>query len=186
MFIRGPQPEAIVWRHFRGEGDGFVFGERDGAYEVIVMANADRSVELFLALAEHFPPAVRVEMDDVRTKQHWDGDDLALVDVRDAMARLKPVLSTCAGAEFTIVAADEQLTITPNLDLFVYSRTDRWLYLLQGKGLRRVRKLRPRSWRLRSGEFAPSTEMSQALHLAAQRLGLAASGATTADDPPRG
>lgn len=71
MFIRGPQPEAIVWRHFRGDGDGFVFGERDGAYEVIVMANADRSVELFLALAEHFPPAVRVEMDDVRTTQHW-------------------------------------------------------------------------------------------------------------------
>src|SRR5215211_1296068 len=102
MFIRGPHPEATIWRHFRGDTDGFVFGERDGSYEAIVMANADRSVELFLALAEHMPPAVRVEIDDLRTGAHWEGDGLALVDVREAMARLKPVLSTYAGVEFTI------------------------------------------------------------------------------------
>lgn len=106
--------------------------------------------------------------------------------MRDAIARLKPVLSTFAGAEFTMVAAGEQLTITPNLDVFVYARSDRWLYLLQGKGLRRVPKLRPRSWRLRSGEFAPSAEMSQALHLAAQRLGLATNSANDATDPSSG
>lgn len=175
MFIRGPQPESTIWRYFRADRDGFVFGERDGAYEAVVMANADRSVELFLALAEHMPPAVRVEMDDLRTGEHWAGDGLALVDVRDAMARLKPVLSTFAGVEFTIVAADDQVTITPNLDVFVYSRTDRWLYLLQGKGLRRVRRLRPRSWRLRKGEFSPSREITQALRLAAERLGLGSS-----------
>lgn len=179
MFIRGNQSEATIWRHFRGEGDGFVFGEREGAYEVIVMANADRAVELFLALAEHFPPAVRVEMEDVRNGRKWEGDDLALVDVRDAMARLKPVLSMFAGAEFTMVSADDQLTLTPNLDVFVYSRSDRWLYLLQGKGLRRVKRLRPRSWRLRHDEFAPSIDVTQALQLSAERLALTVAGVPT-------
>lgn len=55
VFIRGPHPEASIWRHFRGEGDGFTFGEREGVSEAMVMANADRIVELFLALAEHLP-----------------------------------------------------------------------------------------------------------------------------------
>ena len=172
VFIRGPHPESTIWRHFRGESDGFVFGERDGVYEVVVMANADRAVELFLALAEHMAPAVRVELDDVRGGERWSGEDLALVDVRDAMARLKPVLTTFAGAEFTIVSDDDQLTITPNLDVFVYSRSDRWLYLLQGKGVRRVKRLRPRSWRLERGEFAPAPSVGQALRLTAERLGL--------------
>ncbi len=71
VFIRGPHPEASIWRHFRGEGDGFTFGEREGVSEAMVMANADRIVELFLALAEHLPPAVTVEMHDVRAQLHW-------------------------------------------------------------------------------------------------------------------
>jgi hypothetical protein len=173
VFIRGPQPESVIWRHFRGEGDGFSFGVREGVYEAVVVANADRAVELYLALAEHLSPAVRLEIDDVRSGVRWSGDDLALPDVRDAVARLKPSLSTFAGAEITIVSDEDQLTLTPNLDVFVYARTDRWLYLLQGKGVRRVRHLRPRSWRLARSEFAPAPEATQSLRLAAERLGIA-------------
>ena len=60
VFIRGPHPEASIWRHFRGEGDGFTFGEREGVSEAMVMANADRIVELFLALAEFTGPPFEV------------------------------------------------------------------------------------------------------------------------------
>ncbi|MCC6931138.1 MAG: hypothetical protein IT359_19255 [Gemmatimonadaceae bacterium] len=172
VFIRGPHTDASIWRHFRGDGDGFTFGERDGVCETIVMANADRVVELFLALAEHLPPAVAVEVHDHRSLSHWRGEDLALVDVRDAVARIKGALATFAGAELTLTGSDDQLTITPNLELFVYGRTDRWLYLLQGKGLRRRRELRPRSWRLAAGEFAPAPAMSSSLADAVNRLGL--------------
>lgn len=173
VFIRGPLPEASIWRHFRGSGDGFTFGDRDGICEAHVMANADRVVELFLALAEHLPPAVAVEIDDLRSGSRWHGDDLALVDVRDAIARLKVPLSTLAGVEVTVLGADDQLTITPNLDIFVFARSDRWLYLLQGKGLRRRRGLRTRSWRLSRGEFAPAPQVTAALREAAGRLALA-------------
>jgi len=172
VFIRGPHPEASIWRHFRGTGDGFTFGDRDGVCEALVMANADRVVELYLALAEHLPPAVTVEVEDWRTGARWFGEDLALLDARDAVARLKGAIATHAGVEFTMSGRDDQLTITPNLDLFVYARTDRWLYLLQGKGLVRRRRLRARSWRLSRGEFAPAPAMSVALQDAAERLGL--------------
>lgn len=181
VFIRGPHTDASIWRHFRGDGDGFTFGERDGVSEAIVMANADRVVELFLALAEHLPPAVAVEVHDHRSGARWRGEDLALVDVRDAVARIKGAVAMYAGVEVTLTGSDDQLTITPNLELFVYGRTDRWLYLLQGKGLRRRRELRPRSWRLAAGEFAAAPAMSASVKEAVDRLGLErdATGAST-------
>ncbi len=172
VFIRGPHPEGSVGRHFRGDGDGFTFRERDGICEAMIMANADRVVELFLALAEHLPPAVEVTIGDLRSGEWWEGEDQALVDARDAIARLKGTLSTSGGVEFTIVGADDQLSITANLEIFVYARTDRWLYLLQGKGLRRRSRLRPRSWRLAPGEFADTPAATAAVRTAAERLGL--------------
>jgi hypothetical protein len=172
VFIRGPEHEASIWRHFRGDGDGFVFGDRGALCEAVVMANADRAVELYLALAEHLPPAVTVELDDVRGGVRWRGEDLALVDARDAIARSKTGIAAHAGVEVTLAGTDDQLTLTPNLELFAYARTDRWLYLLQGKGLRRRRSLRPRSWRLARHEFPPSPAMASAVRDMVERLGL--------------
>jgi hypothetical protein len=178
VFIRSPEHESNLSRHFRGDGDGFVFGDRGAMCEAIVMANADRAVELYLALAEHLPPAVAVELDDVRGDARYRGEDLALVDARDAIARIKAGLATHAGVEVTLMGADDQLTLTPNLELFAYARTDRWLYLLQGKGLRRRRTLRPRSWRLARHEFAPSVVMTASIRELVERLGLMRAPAT--------
>ncbi|MEO7511455.1 MAG: hypothetical protein ABIZ91_06825 [Gemmatimonadaceae bacterium] len=172
MFIRGPHQEAHLGRHFRGDVDGFVFTERGGICEAHVLANADRAVELYVALAEHMPPAVTLEVDDYRTGRRWRGEDLSLFDVRDMVARLKKALATYAGLEFTIFGPDDQLSLTPNLDLFVFARSDRWLYLLQGKGLRRLPRLRTRSWRLERGEFPDAPAMLEAVDDAVQRLGL--------------
>ena len=110
VFIRGRHPDASMSQYFRGGADGFVFDERDGVCEARISANADRTVELFLALAEHLPPAVDVEIIDIRTGDSWRGEDLALVDARDAIARLKSLLATRAGVEFTIIGLDDQLT----------------------------------------------------------------------------
>lgn len=180
VFIRGSQPEAMIRRHFRGDGDAFAFSRRGSIHEAVILVNADRAVDLFLALMEHLDPAVRLEIDDFRSGTRWHGHDLALVDVTDAVARLKATLAMYAGVEVAIVADDDQLTLTANLELFIYSRTDRWLYLLQGKGLRRAARLQPRSWRLARGEFAPAPEASRALQLSVERLGIARV------DPPRG
>ena len=42
---------------------------------------------------------------------------------------------TFGGVEFAVYTSDDQLTLNPHLELFIYARTDRWFYLLQGKGL---------------------------------------------------
>lgn len=172
MFIRGGHADAVQRQLRRGDGDGFTFGDHAGLCEAVVMANADRVVELFLALTDHLPPAVSAELGDVRTSRVWRGDGIASAEVRDALARMKGTLATQAGVEVTLTGSDDQLTLTPNLELFVYARTDRWLYLLQGKGLRRRATLHPRSWRLGRDEFAPAPAVAIAVREAAERVGL--------------
>ena len=179
MFIRGPHPVSVIWQHFRAGSDGFVFGERDGGYEAQLVPNADRTIELFLALLEHLDPAVDLHLDDWRTGERWRAEDLAMGDVRDTIARTKQVLAAHGGTELTVVSGREQVTLTANLELFIFADTDRWLYLLQGKGLRRLRRLRKRSWWLHRGEFGPTAAAAAAVGQMVERLRLA-----RADAPP--
>lgn len=172
MFIRGDHPEAVIWHRLRPTIDGFVFGRRDGWFEAQLMPSADRTLDLLLAMLEHFPPAVRVHLDDWRSNRQWEDSDLATLDVRDAVARARQGLSTYAGVELSVMSGDEQITLSGNLELFVHARTDRWLYLLQGKGLRRVGTLRSRSWRLSRREFGASEATEAAVRLIVERLQL--------------
>src|SRR5688572_19142963 len=172
MFIRGKHPEAVIWRHFRSSEDYFVFGRGDGCYEARVGLNADRAIDLFAALIEQMPPACSVAIDDWRTGITYEGEDLANSDVRDAIARSGNALARAAGLEISVYTDEEQLTLSANLELFLFARTDRWLYLLEGKGLRRVVRLRPRSWRLSRGEFAPSEPLARELRALVDRLQL--------------
>lgn len=172
MFIRGDHPEAVIWHRLRPTIDGFVFGRRGAWFEAQLMPNADRTLDLLLAMLEHFPPAVRVHLDDWRSNRQWEDVELATLDVRDAVARARAGLSTFAGVELSVMSEDEQLTLSGNLELFVHAATDRWLYLLQGKGLRRLPSLRPRSWRLARHEFAASDASEAAVRLIVDRLQL--------------
>jgi hypothetical protein len=47
-----------------------------------------------------------------------------------------------------VYSADDQVTLTPDLELFVYARSDRWLYILQGKGLVETQMPEPESFSL--------------------------------------
>jgi hypothetical protein len=173
MFFRGRHAEPSIARRFRTSGDAFAFNTADGHYIAHVVATAERSVDLYHALAEYLPPAVEVEIVDLRTDTRWRGSQLALPDVRDAVARLKTVLSTFAGVEITIYADEDQLTLDGNLDVWVYALTERWLYLLRGKGLVERDEVRGRTWRLRPSEFPAAPGLSSALTAAMERLGLA-------------
>jgi hypothetical protein len=172
MILRGSEPEATVWTRFHPIGDGFVVSERDGVYEVRVAVNAERAVDLFQALLENFPPAVAVRVDDLRSDRHWHGEGIALPDVREVIARLKLPLATYGGVEFTVHSETDQASLTPHLELFLYSRSERWIYLLRGKGLTERDAERGRSWRLRPEDFPPASELAQALALATERLSL--------------
>jgi hypothetical protein len=172
MLFRGRQPASTVWRRFRSGIDEFTFARDGDHYEARVAANAERVVDLFHALAEHLPPAVDVAVEDVRTGRAWRGTDVALPDLREAVARLKVPLAAYGGVELAVYSTDDQLTLTPDLELYVYAVTDRWLYLLQGKGLAETVTPEPEAWRLHPEELGAAPALDDALAAAAARLGL--------------
>jgi hypothetical protein len=172
MLFRGRQPAASVWRRFRSGADEFTFAEGDTHYEARVVANAERAVDLFFVLTEQLPPAVDVWLEDVRGRRAWRGADVALPDVREAVARLKVVLAAYGGVELAVYSADDQLTLTPDLELYAYARTDRWLYILQGKGLVEARTPPPDADAVSADELGDAPELADALDAAAERLAL--------------
>ena len=172
MLFRGRQPETSLWRRFRTSADGFSFLEEEDLYSAHLVANAERVVDLFEALLEHLPPAVDVYVRDARTERRWEGKAVALPDVRDAVARLKAPLARFGGVEVSVFTTEDQITLNPVLELFIYARSDQWLYILQGKGLEERRTVRTKSWRLKQQEFPPAPELTQALEQAATSLGL--------------
>jgi hypothetical protein len=173
MLFRGRQPAPSVWRRFRSDADDFTFVRAGEHYEARVATNAERAVDLLHALAEHLPPAVDVALEDVRGRRAWSGTDVALPDVREAIARLKVSLAVYGGVELAVYTSEDQLTLSPDLELYVYARTDRWLYVLQGKGLVETTTPAPESWRLRPDELGPAPELADALAATAERLALA-------------
>lgn len=172
MLFRGKQPEPSVWRRFRSGADDFTFVQEGEHYEARIVANAERVVDLLYTLAERLPPAVDVAIEDVREERRWQGVALALPDVRDAIARLKAPLAAYGGVELSVYSPDDQLTLTPDLELFIYARTDRWLYVLQGKGLHEVTAFPPDGWRFDAQALGAAAELSDALAASAERLGL--------------
>jgi len=172
MLFRGRQPEASIWRRFRTAADGFTFAQEDDHYTAHVVANAERVVDLFYSLSEHLPPAVDVLIDDLRSGRTWRGEAVALPDVREQIARVKLILARYGGIEFTVYTSEDQLSLNPYLELFVYARTDRWLYLLEGKGLEERRLVRSKSWKVKRQQFPAAPELVNAVDAAAERLGL--------------
>ena len=120
MLFRGRNPDVTVWKRFRSGVDGFTFTKEDSHYEAYVGANAERVVDLFYTLSELLPPAVDVVIADLRSETTWNGESVALPDVRDAVARLKVPLATYGGVEFSLYNEEDQLTLTPQLELFIY------------------------------------------------------------------
>jgi hypothetical protein len=172
MFFRGRQPEASIWRRFRVSADGFTFQQEDDHFTAHIVANAERVVDLFYALSEHLPPAVDVVIEDLRSGRSWKGEAVALPDVRESIARLKILLARYGGAEVSVYTADDQLTLNPYLELFIYARTDRWLYLLEGKGLEEQAAVQTKSWKTNRQHFPAAPDLVNAVTAAAERLGL--------------
>ena len=172
MLFRGRNPDATVWKRFRSGTDGFTFTKNGDYYEAYVAANAERVVDLFYTLSEQLVPAIDIVIQDLRSESTWKGESVALPDVRDAIARLKVPLATYGGVEIALYTADEQLTLTPQLELYVYARSDRWIYLLQGKGLEERASLADRTWRAQSWDRALAPSLTAAISAAAERLAL--------------
>jgi hypothetical protein len=172
MLFRGKRPDTTVWRRFRSGHDGFTFTRTGDIYEAKVVANAERVVDLFFTLSELMAPAVDVYIRDMRSQTTWSGETVALPDIRDAVARLKVPLSTYGGVEVTLYTPDDQMTLTPQLELYIYSRSDRWVYLLTSMNLEERSSIEERMWGIASWEKAPAPALSDAVAAAAERLSI--------------
>ena len=172
MFFRGRNPETSLRNRFSKGGDGFTFIKEEEHYSAHVVVNAERVVDLFHTLTEQLPPAVDVAIEDIRSRRSWKGDHIALPDVREAIARLKVPLATHGGVEISVYTTEDQLTLNGYLELFVYSRTDRWLYILEGKGLEEQKRVRTRSWKFKAEDYPPAPDLAEAVAAAAERLAL--------------
>ena len=170
--FRTKTPDSTVWKRFRSGHDGFTFTRTGDVYEAKVVANAERVVDLFYTLSELMAPAVDVHIKDERSQTTWAGQMVALPDVRDAVARLKVPLSTYGGVEITIFSPEDQLTLSAQLELFIYSRSDRWMYLLNSMNLEERASLEERLWGIESWERAPAPALSDAVAAAAERLSI--------------
>jgi hypothetical protein len=172
MLFRGKQPESSIWRRFRAANDGFTFTEENGVFTAHVVANAERIVDLFWTLSELLSPAVDVHIDDLRSGRSWKGEALALPDVRDAIARIRLLLARFGGTEVSVFNSEDQLSLNPHLELFIYSKSDKWLYLLEGRGLEERTQLQPKSWKIQRQSFPAAPDLVSAVSAAAERLGL--------------
>jgi hypothetical protein len=172
MLFRGQEAEPSIWQRFRVAPDGFTFKRIEDYYACHVAANSERVVDLFHALTEQMPPAIDLALDDLRSGRSWRGEALPLDDVREQIARLKVLLSRYGGVELSAFTSQDQLTLTPNLELFVYARTDRWYYLLEGKGLEEQNAIPTKSWKIRRAQFPAAAELVNAVQSAVERLGL--------------
>src|SRR4030088_702182 len=172
MLFRGKQPESSIWRRFRASSDGFTFSEENGVFTAHVVAHAERVVDLFWTLSELLSRAVDMHLDDLRSGRSWKGEALALPDVRDVIARLRLLLARYGGTEVSIFNSEDQLSLNPHLELFIYSKTDRWLYLLEGHGLEELSRVRSKSWRIKRQGFPAAPDLVNAISTAAERLAL--------------
>ncbi|HEY5440435.1 MAG TPA: hypothetical protein VIJ90_04050 [Gemmatimonadaceae bacterium] len=173
MLFRGKQPEASIWRRFRASSDGFTFTEADGVFTAHIVANAERVVDLFWTLTDLLGPAIDLHIDDLRSGRSWHGESLPLPDVRDSMARLRLLLARYGGIQISIYTSEDQLSLNEHLELFIYSKWDKWLYLLEGRGLEEMPQVQTKSWKIKRQVFPAAPDLVNALASAAERLGLA-------------
>jgi hypothetical protein len=176
MWFRSSGPKDIsYWGRFHAAAEGFtVQHEEGGIWSMHAVVGTGRAVELFLSLLNEFGGAVSVEIEDRHAHQSWKGEGLQADSVRAALAPLHDALIAHAGAELTVFTGDDQVTINQVREVFVYSTSERWASLLEGKGVREARMVRTQSWHGLRERVAPPPELAQAIAATVSALGLKA------------
>lgn len=163
---------ADIALRFRRDADWFVTGRSSGLYVAQIGTIGERAVDLLPTLALNLDPAVDLVVDSLRDGMQWTGASLALPDVREVLGRLRLPLAMYGGVEIALVSSDDQLTLTPELLLVIYARTDRWFFLLDGLGLVERASPPPPVWSTSREGLTAVPDLTAALESAAERLGL--------------
>jgi hypothetical protein len=171
-FFRGLVPEVSVWRRFRDASDIYAVMRQDGLVGTRALGNAEAMVELFLELVPEFPNIFSLTVDDWRNNVQWRADGVTQAALLDAFYGVRVPLIGAGGVEFTLDCAGDQLTLSAHLEVVTWSRTDRWLYLLERAGLRERPRVRGRLWRPARGEFPSANTLTAGVRTFAHALAL--------------
>jgi hypothetical protein len=172
VFLRSRERPAEVWQRFVLPSEGFELLDRPGLFAARVVANADRAVVVFSALASHLDARVRVALDDRRGDRRWSGAAVDRDLLREVVLRAGVELSVAAGTEVAAWDDGAQITLSDHLDVVVYARSERWYYVLRGLGLTRHDAIAPRSWRIDRGAFPAAPSLALVVREIAQSLAL--------------
>ena len=171
-FFKTRAARASASGRFRPPADLFSLRKEQDVFVAEVRAGPERAVDLFHDLTGQMPAVVDLALDCLRTGRHFVGEGLQLSEVTETVARLKVPLVASGGVELSVYTGDEQLCLSPLLDLWIYAKSDRWLYLLVGRGLEERADLPPREWRVAPHEFSGAPELVDAVSATAVRLTL--------------
>lgn len=172
MLFRSRRMTTPNVNRFGALTDGFAFRIEGDLHVAEIASGPERSVEQFCSLADHMPPVVDFAMWCVRSNRRFAGEGLALAEVSDVVARLKVALVASGGVEVAVFTGEEQVALSPLLDLWIYAKSDRWYYLLLGLGLEERSELRRRTWTMTRSDFTGAPELVEAVSAAAERLTL--------------
>jgi hypothetical protein len=164
--------DVTVWRRFRDVADTFVVLRRDGLIGARAVGNSEAMVELFIELIPEFSSLFALTIDDWRSSRVWRADGVTQNAMLDAFYGLRVPLVNAGGVEFTLEAPHEQLSLSAHLEVVIWSRTERWLYLLQRAGLREQSALRGRLWRPDRGAFAQAPVLTDGVRTMADSLAM--------------
>jgi hypothetical protein len=88
------------------------------------------------------------------------------------IARLRLLIARFGGTEISVYDAEDQFSLTANLELYIYSRSDKWSYRLEGRGLEERQSVQPKSWKINRQSYPAAPDLVSALADGAERLGL--------------
>ena len=182
-FLRGAQAETVVAHRFREEVEAFALWREGACWIGRTDATAERTLALFHALSAEMPGTVSVSFTRVRDGAESVGLALALSDVREGIARLRPALARTGGVVVTLWGDDRQLSLSAQLSVWLWSNTPAWRSALLAQGLVDVSppKLTDRRWAAAREELAGSRDLDLVLDAVTTRLGLAAPTRTQRD-----
>lgn len=157
---------------FQRQSEWYETSQRDAFTVYRVVAISERAVELFLRLSARLEAVVDVAIDHPRDGKRWMGRMRFLPDVRETLGRLRWLLATHGGVEITLVAPDDQLTLTTALEVVIYTRSDRWPAWLESEGVSPGHATSVAVWNPAAVPWSPAEELSEALQVVVDRLAL--------------
>ncbi len=155
---------------FHRDAEWYVATRMQDLHVFRVHANSERIVEVFLRLTTFLDDLVELVIRNERDATTWRAATRFLPTVREALGRLRWPLASFGGAEVSLMTEDDQITLTPLLELVIYSPHAHWRERLEAEGMFQREHMPTPLFEPLSVPWSPAPELTQALASVVERL----------------